>query len=128
MSAQLAQQEVQHDAGYTFAKYESEVRPLAKYPNVGANMVYPALGLVGEAGEVAEKVKKLWRNQGKMAADACSPEERRELAKEIGDVLWYIQAFAGELGMSLAQIAEMNSRKLLDRAARNVINSAGDNR
>lgn len=113
---------------YTFAQYESEVSAFAQYPNLGDNLIYPALGLVGEAGEVAEKIKKLWRNQNKMSAKECAPADLQELAKEVGDVLWYIQALARELGIPLAEIAANNSKKLSDRAARNVIKSAGDNR
>ena len=115
-------------SGYTFDSYESEVSQWAAYPNAGGNLVYPALGLVGEAGEVAEKVKKQWRNKGRMAAAYLSADEKGQLAKEVGDVLWYAAAMARELGFTFAQIAAMNSAKLRDRAARNVIKSEGDNR
>lgn len=82
------------------------------------------LGLAGEAGEVAEKVKKLHRNQdGKM-----SEEDRLELLKEIGDVLWYLSAIAHYLGEPLEKVAQGNLDKLSDRQARGVLKSAGDNR
>jgi NTP pyrophosphatase (non-canonical NTP hydrolase) len=82
------------------------------------------LGLVGEAGEVAEKVKKLQRNQdGKLTED-----DRQELLKELGDVLWYLSAIAHYLDEPLGDIAQTNIDKLLDRKARGVIKSKGDNR
>jgi NTP pyrophosphatase (non-canonical NTP hydrolase) len=82
------------------------------------------LGLVGEAGEVAEKVKKLQRNKdGKMG-----PNDRQELLKELGDVLWYVSAISHYLGESLDSLAESNLSKLSDRKARGAIKSSGDNR
>lgn len=82
------------------------------------------LGLAGEAGEVAEKVKKLHRNQaGKLTA-----KDRRELLKELGDVLWYISAISHYLEESLDNVAKTNIAKLSDRKARGVIMSSGDNR
>lgn len=82
------------------------------------------LGLVGEAGETAEKIKKLHRNQdGKM-----TDEDRRELLKELGDVLWYLSAIAYYLDEPLNKIAEANLAKLSDRKARGVLKSKGDNR
>lgn len=82
------------------------------------------LGLSGESGEVAEKFKKIYRNnEGKM-----SEEERLEIIKELGDVLWYISAIARHLKAPLEQVAKTNLKKLKDRAKRNVILSSGDNR
>ncbi len=82
------------------------------------------LGLVGETGEIAEKVKKLQRNQGgKMTA-----KDRKELLKELGDVLWYLSAIAYYLEEPLGSLATANLDKLLDRKARGVIKSKGDNR
>jgi NTP pyrophosphatase (non-canonical NTP hydrolase) len=82
------------------------------------------LGLVGESGEVADKVKKLQRNNG----GTMSEEERQELLKELGDVLWYLSAIAHYLGGSLDDVAAGNIAKLFDRKARGVIKSTGDNR
>lgn len=82
------------------------------------------LGLVGEAGEVAEKIKKLHRNNG----GAMNDNERQELLKELGDVLWYVSALAHYLDEPLNKIAQDNLDKLFDRKARGVIKSKGDNR
>ncbi len=82
------------------------------------------LGLVGESGEVAEKVKKLQRNQN----GVISEEDRRELLKELGDVLWYLSAIAHYLKKPLSKVASDNLDKLFDRKNRDVIKSKGDNR
>lgn len=82
------------------------------------------LGINGEAGEVAEKVKKIIRDKnGKM-----TKQDKQELAKEIGDVLWYLAVFAHDLGFSLEDIAQQNLDKLKSRKARGVLGGAGDNR
>ncbi len=108
----------------TFDEYHRKVVSLAVYPNVNANLVYPLLGLNGEAGEVAEKVKKLFRDKGGVLDD----ERRMELAHELGDVLWYVSACANELGFTLEQIADMNIEKLESRKARGTIHGDGDAR
>ncbi len=82
------------------------------------------LGLVGESGEFADKVKKLQRNNdGKVSEDA-----KKELLKELGDVLWYLSALSHYLGATLDSVASNNIDKLFDRKARGVIKSKGDNR
>jgi NTP pyrophosphatase (non-canonical NTP hydrolase) len=82
------------------------------------------LGLAGETGEIAEKVKKLQRNKaGKMNA-----KDRQELLKELGDVIWYLSAIAYYLDEPLSDVAKSNIDKLFDRKARGVIKSKGDNR
>ena len=82
------------------------------------------LGINGEAGEVAEKVKKIIRDKnGKM-----TKQDKQELAKEIGDVLWYLAVFAHDLGFSLEDIAQQNLDKLKSRKARGVLGGDGDNR
>jgi len=108
----------------TFNDYEEKMLTLRKYPDVGNNIVYPALGLAGEAGEVADKVKKVLRDAGGI----LSKERRLAIAMEVGDVLWYISAMANELGYSLTEVAEMNLNKLFDRSDRNMISGDGDNR
>lgn len=116
---------------YSFEQYDAAIGKYEAYPDCGHNLVYPALGLAGEAGELAEKVKKLWRNHG--ITDGRLPASMVEyhlqgIIKEAGDVLWYLNAIAREMGTTLAEIAQENVRKLTDRAARNVIKGEGDNR
>lgn len=111
-----------------FIEYQKAAVATAEYPNRGSNLIYPALGLVGESGETADKIKKLWRNKGKTSAAELTTEERDGLIKEIGDVLWYAAALATELGVSLEYIAAENIAKLRDRQERGVIKSEGDNR
>jgi len=96
----------------------------AVYPNAGDNLVYPTLGLAGEAGEVAEKVKKLIRDD----AGVLSDERRAAIAKELGDVLWYVAQVATEAGLDLDEIAAANLEKLLSRAQRGVLQGSGDDR
>ncbi|MBX7219366.1 MAG: nucleoside triphosphate pyrophosphohydrolase family protein [Blastocatellia bacterium] len=107
-----------------FNEYQQLAKRTAMYPNLGDNILYPALGLCGEAGEVAENVKKMIRDDGGKLS-----EKRRELLKkEVGDVLWYCAMLADELGFTLGEIAELNIAKLSDRQARGVIQGAGDER
>lgn len=82
------------------------------------------LGINGEAGEVAEKLKKIIRDKN----GVISEEDKIELGKELGDVLWYLAVFANQLGMSLEDIARNNIKKLADRQKRNVLQGQGDNR
>ena len=114
--------------GINFNEYQDSVGKFASYPDRGMNTLYPALGLVGEAGEAADKVKKWWRNQGATKSQDYTVPQCQELAKEIGDVLWYISAMAFELGYTLEDIAQMNLEKLTDRNNRGVVKSEGDNR
>lgn len=104
--------------------YQQGARRTARYPQVGANPIYPTLGLCGEAGEVADKVKKVLRDQG----GSFSPEVLEALKLELGDVLWYVAQLASELNLDLEAIATANLAKLASRAARNVITGSGDNR
>lgn len=111
-----------------FNEYQDKATSLATYPDVGSNMVYPALGLAGEAGEVAEKIKKQWRNLGNMDGKKLSENDRNAIVKEIGDVLWYAAALAKEIGVTLSSGAVLNLVKLFDRRERDVIKSEGDTR
>lgn len=113
---------------FTLNAYQQKARSTASYPGQGNNIQYPALGLAGEAGEVADKIKKLWRNKGQATPVEYSIDDRRAVAKELGDALWYIAACASELGYTLEQIATLNNEKLADRAARGTIKSEGDDR
>ena len=104
--------------------YQTRARETALYPQVGSNPIYPTLGLCGEAGEVADNVKKVIRDrQGIFDAAVID-----DLRLELGDVLWYVSQLASELGLDLADIAEANLSKLASRAARNVIGGSGDRR
>lgn len=108
--------------------YQEKALGTAEYPNIGNNLVYPALGIAGESGELVDKVKKLWRNEGKTSGKAITDAQRNELVKEMGDVLWYLAALASEVGVKLGAVAVVNILKLEDRKARGVIKSQGDNR
>jgi NTP pyrophosphatase (non-canonical NTP hydrolase) len=111
-----------------FNEYQAQALKTASYPNLGHNLVYPALGMAGESGEAADKIKKFWRNFGVTDGAALTSEQKLALLKEVGDVLWYIAAIATELGHPLALVAELNLAKLQDRQERGVIKSEGDNR
>lgn len=112
----------------TFQQYAHDAIELASYPDFGNNLLYPALGLAGEAGEAVDKIKKIWRNKGITSAKFLSTDDKDALVKEIGDVLWYIAALAYELEVPLSVVAGTNIAKLQDRSRRNVIKSEGDNR
>lgn len=112
----------------TFNDYQEGATGTADYPMLGDNIIYPALGCAEEAGEIAGKVKKLWRNKGKMAGRELTPDEKSAVVKEMGDNLWYLAALASELDISLGEVAVINLDKLADRKARGVIKSEGDNR
>lgn len=103
-----------------FDEYQQIAKSTAIYP-VKSKLIYPALGLAGEAGEVAEKIKKKIR-------DGETDNFEQELAKELGDVLWYISAIASDLGYDLSLIAQMNINKLQSRQQRNTLQGSGDNR
>lgn len=104
--------------------YQARSLQTALYPQVGQNVIYPTLGLCGEAGEVADKVKKVLRDRG----GHFDAQIRAELRLELGDVLWYVAQLASELGLELDDIADANLEKLASRAARNVIGGSGDHR
>lgn len=107
-----------------FDKYQKECKKTAIYPTVGETFVYPLLGMVGEAGEVSEKIKKLFRDdQGKL-----TPARKAEIVKELGDVLWYMAQLSTELGIRLSDVAEGNLEKLASRLNRNTLHGDGDNR
>jgi NTP pyrophosphatase (non-canonical NTP hydrolase) len=107
-----------------FTDYQQKAKATAKYPVIGHGVIYPTLGLTNEAGEVAGKIKKVFRDK-----DGVISEETRDALKaELGDVLWYLAQVATELNLSLDEIAEHNIAKLLDRQARGKIQGDGDNR
>ena len=107
-----------------FREYQIKSRQTAIYPNKDNNFVYPVLGLTGEAGEVAEKIKKTIRDNGGVMTE----EKRQEIKKELGDVLWYVAQLATELKLDLDEVAFANLVKLYSRLDRNKISGSGDNR
>jgi len=107
-----------------FKEYQKESRKTAIYPDKGNNYVYPTLGLAGESGEIAEKIKKVIRDKEGVVDD----ETRDLIKKELGDVLWYISQIASELDLSLEDVARGNIEKLLSRLERGKIGGSGDNR
>jgi NTP pyrophosphatase (non-canonical NTP hydrolase) len=105
-------------------QYQDSALKTAIYPNQGQNFSYPALGLMGEAGEVADKLKKVIRDNDGVLTDPV----RDAVAKELGDCMWYLAVLANELDYDLNTIAEDNLLKLLSRQERGVLSGSGDNR
>ena len=108
----------------TFDEYQKFTKSVAVYPDLGSNFVYPTLGLNGEAGEVAEKVKKILRDDGNIVSE----EKKQDIKKELGDVLWYLSQTAAEFGLTLDEVAEHNIEKLSSRKDRGVLSGSGDDR
>ena len=107
-----------------FEEYQQKSRETVIYPGKDNNFVYPTLGLTGESGEVAEKVKKVLRDdQG-----IINQEKKEEIGKELGDVLWYLSQIASELNLSLESIAQNNIEKLQLRVQKGTLHGSGDNR
>jgi len=107
-----------------FDEYQFESRKTAVYPDLHNNFIYPTIGLFGECGEIAEKIKKIIRDKG----GVITQQDRDEIAKELGDVLWYVSALCSELKLSLNDVAELNISKLQSRKDRNLLHGNGDNR
>ncbi len=105
----------------TLNDYQRKTAATAIYPH-DQGVAYTALGLAGEAGEVANKCKKLLRG------DKARAQLRKELEKELGDVLWYAARLAAELDLSLDQIARANLDRLADRQQRDTLTGDGDDR
>lgn len=109
----------------TLNGYQHQAATTALYPDAGSEsrwaLAYVALGLAGEAGEIANKAKKLLR-------DGDTDELRDAMRAEIGDVLWYVALVADELGFPLSVVAERNLEKLADRAERGALQGSGDQR
>jgi NTP pyrophosphatase (non-canonical NTP hydrolase) len=104
-------------------EYQERALATATY-GTGNSIIYPALGLNGEAGEVAEKIKKVLRdNNGNFTEDS-----KLEILKEIGDCLWYCNALCRDLDFTLEQAMILNIEKLESRRQRNMIHGNGDNR
>lgn len=106
----------------TLNEYQKGALETAVYPEQ-YRVIYPALGLAGEAGEVADKVKKVLRGDGPL-----DEERRKAIALEIGDVLWYCATLSIDLGYDLEDIGKMNYEKLQSRKQRGKIGGSGDER
>lgn len=103
----------------TFMGYHKFVRSMKVYPEKYA-IIYPTLGLAGEAGEIAEKVKKFLRGDKEL--------DKEGLLKELGDPLWYITSLADDLGYTLQDVVDANREKLSSRKDRGLLKGDGDNR
>ena len=107
-----------------FNTYQEKARLTAQYPNLGSNNIYPTLGLVGEAGEVAEKVKKVIRDKN----GVFDEESKEGIKKELGDVLWYLSNLCTEFEFKLEDVALQNLEKLKLRSSKGTISGSGDDR
>ena len=107
-----------------FNTYQEKARLTAQYPNLGSNNIYPTLGLVGEAGEVAEKVKKVIRDKN----GVFDEESKEGIKKELGDVLWYLSNLCTEFEFKLEDVALQNLEKLKLRSSNGTISGSGDDR
>jgi NTP pyrophosphatase (non-canonical NTP hydrolase) len=108
----------------TFAAYQRESRKTWRLIPTDNPIVYPTLGLANEAGEVAGKVKKIFRD----GSGYISEKDRQTLKYELGDVLWYLTQICTELDLTLEEIAEANCEKLSSRLERGRIGGEGDSR
>lgn len=108
----------------TFAEYAEFVKSLKRY-DPKYSVIYPALGLTGEAGEVAEKIKKWVRDEG---GQVISDERRHAILLELGDVQFYVAALAADIGYSLDDVIHANVNKLSSRRDRGVLQGSGDDR
>lgn len=104
-------------------EYQVQASKTAIYPKQ-YSIMYPSLGLCAEAGEVANKVKKIYRDDGGVLSDIA----RETIASEVSDCLWYLACLASDLGYDLSDLAEANLAKLKDRMERGVIHGSGDTR
>ena len=107
-----------------FNTYQRQSRRTWQLVHTDHPIVYPTLGLVNEAGELAGKVKKIFRDKD----GVISAEDREALRGELGDVLWYLAQICTELDLSLSEVAEANLHKLYSRLERGVIGGEGDHR
>ncbi|MFA5023755.1 MAG: nucleoside triphosphate pyrophosphohydrolase family protein [Patescibacteria group bacterium] len=108
----------------TLNEYQQKSNGTARFPDQENSFIYATLGMMGEAGEVAKKIKKVWRDKGKK----IEPADRDEIKKEMGDVLWYLAQLGLILDLELEDIAQTNLAKTASRLERHVINGTGDNR
>ena len=122
---QTAEQTPEQTREISLRDYQQWTQKTAIYPHAGTGdveeLMYLSLGLVGESGEVANNVKKLFR-------DGDKPERRDNLKKELGDVMWYMARLATTLDVDLTETISTNKAKLESRFERGVIGGSGDNR
>lgn len=111
----------------TLNEYQGSARSTALYPKA-VKVLYPTLKLAGEAGEVAEKLGKLMRDEAYLPGAPLSEAQTEALAAELGDVLWYVANLAADLGLDLDTVASSNLAKLASRRDRGVIHGSGDDR
>lgn len=107
-----------------FEEYQKLAKRTAVCPLVGHSVVYPALGLAGEAGEAMNKIKKIFRDDNGVLTDS----RKKEISRELGDMLWYMAQVCTELDISLDKVAVANIEMLKSRQERNVLKGDGDNR
>ncbi|MFA5878443.1 MAG: nucleoside triphosphate pyrophosphohydrolase family protein [Candidatus Staskawiczbacteria bacterium] len=107
-----------------FEEYQKAAHKTSQCPKIGEEYIYPVLGLCGEAGELANKVKKIFRDDGYVLTDA----RKGEIKKELGDILWYVAEISTKLGLEMDNIASSNIEKLTSRLARGTITGDGDTR
>jgi len=120
-------------SAYTLDNYQQDTATTAIYPDSGNQSTlgvnYTILGLTGEAGEIANKWKKLFRDYPALAENDDYPSDiRNDILKELGDVLWYASQLATELGATLGSVAADNIRKLNSRRERGKLHGSGDER
>jgi NTP pyrophosphatase (non-canonical NTP hydrolase) len=108
----------------TFDEYQAAAMRTARDFNEKNELFHLVLGIVGEAGEIAEKMKKVVRDH---QTDE-SKVDRDDLAKELGDVLWYVAVLSKYFDINLEDVAQKNVAKLADRQKRNVLQGSGDDR
>ena len=107
-----------------FGEYQRESRKTGGFVRMDHPIVYPTLGLVNEAGELAGKVKKIFRDKG----GVISEEDRDALKGELGDVLWYLAQICTELDLPMEDVAAANLEKIFSRMERGVLHGDGDSR
>ena len=107
-----------------FSEYQKQSRKTWNEIAMNHPIVYPTMGLLNEAGEVAGKIKKIFRDKN----GTITEKDRMALKKELGDVLWYLTQICTELDLSLDEVAEANIEKLFSRLERGKIRGDGDER
>lgn len=107
-----------------FNLYQQESRKTWNLVEMNHPIVYPTLGLANEVGELAGKIKKIFRDR----AGQISEADREALKYELGDVLWYLAQICTELDLTLAEVAQANLDKLFSRLERGTIRGDGDHR